>query len=131
MPPDMNIGPQTTFREIQQNFGNLDPKLDNRHLRKDESRGLHLHDTGKWSGIGANAAALRQNKYEAAFNTVCMSIDRQLGGGEGQKLLLNVLGQEKYQNSLIEVRDLNRIGLELERIKNARLEAELNVAKKA
>ena len=52
-----------SFHDIQQHLSNTDPRLGEKHLRLDEHRGLHLHDTGKPSGIGPQALRTRQEKH--------------------------------------------------------------------
>jgi hypothetical protein len=122
--PDLPIGPQTTFRDIQQNFQNLGPKMGEKHLRLDEGRGLHLHDSGKFSGIGAKAAQARAEKHERAFNLVKESIDNLLGPGKGEEILRNVLSGKDFNNKLISVDQLKLIGSQVE---NAQRQMDLKV----
>jgi hypothetical protein len=112
--PDLPIQPGITFRDIQQNFSNLSSKMGAKHLRLDDGRGMHLHDTGKFSGIGAKAAQRRAEKHDKAFETVLQSIDRHFGKkGIGDMVLGKILTREQVQNKLISVNDLRRIGEEV------------------
>lgn len=128
--PDLPINEHRlpTFTDIRQHFSGLDPSLEGKHLRLDDNRGLHLHDSGKLSGIGAQAMQRRSEKHANAFDTVMRSLNEHLRGhiASGRErqafcenLLRDVLGERNFDHKLISVGDLARIG---ERVDQAQRE---------
>lgn len=127
MPPLINGNPRPTFNDIREHLGGTDPRLGGKHLRMDEDRGLHLHDTGKPSGVGPQAVRTREAKHQQAFEQVAQAIDRQLrhteGGrivqiGRGVDVLRDVLGERDFQNQLISINDLDRIAARMQEVEH-------------
>lgn len=121
-----------TFDDIRKHLSGTDPRQGEKHLRLDDDRGLHLHDSGKPSGIGPQALRARQEKHRQAFHQVVEAIDRQLrrteGGqtihiGSGEDVLRDVLDERSFRERRISVNDLGRIARRLEDVERAHRDA--------
>lgn len=124
-----------TFDDIREHLSGTDPRHGEKHLRLDENRGLHLHDSGKPSGIGPQALRAREEKHRQAFAQVVEAIDRQLrrteGGqtvhlGRGEDVLRDVLDERSFRDRLISVNDLGRIASRLQDVERAHREAQID-----
>jgi len=130
--PIINGTNQPTFNDIREHLRDTDPRLGEKHLRLDDNRGLHLHDTGKPSSITPQALRARHDKHQQAFDQVVESINRQLrrteGGqtfriGNGEDVLRDVLSEHSFENRLISVNDLDRIAQRLDEVERAHRDA--------
>jgi hypothetical protein len=94
----MQIGNQTTFTQIQQQFqpGKFTPgALANKHLRFDGGNQLYTHSSSpfKISGFGAQAAQARATKHADGAAQVKAAIDREFGAGTANRVFASIQQQ--------------------------------------